>query len=364
MPQPPPTQFPRSAFEIIGQTPSETKPPSRVYRLDELADATDIPEPDTFVDELMARGSIFLIAGRRASGKTYLTLAMAASIALGRFFGPYKTKQGKVLFCSQEMSEAAIRKRIRKLFPDPAERVLIGQNLLIVCKRKFKLDSDESIAPLRQLVAEHRPDVVIIDALRDVKGSVRENDNDTMGELGVRLRDSVAVEFNCAVVLIHHKGKPGEDGQDKGSRGASALEDVPEDILYLKAEEGSTRRRGEFPKTREGGLEGSSFWYEITTDDEHANVVLLTVGAGEDSDDSSDFARAEQLAKVLAEEGPATKKGIMARMSWTPETTRLALRAGKKARMIVRIGGGGRGKEANYGPAEKWQREPGFDAEN
>lgn len=327
---------------------------TRPFRLDELADS-EIPDPDTFVDELLARGSICLIAGRRGSGKTYFTLAMAASIALGTYFGHLPTHQAKVLYCSQEMSAAAIRKRIRRLFPDPEQRKLIGQNLTIVCKRQFKLNTDDLIQPLLKLVSDIRPDVVFIDALRDVKGSAKENSNDDMGDLLVRLRDQVAVQFDCGVVLIHHKGKLGEDGQDKGSRGASALEDVPEDIIYLHAEKGAPRRRGDFEKTREGELEGKNFWYEISSDDEHEETVLFAMGSGdEDSGDSSDFARAEKLAIFLSDQGELTKAEVMTRMAWTKETTRLAIRAGKKAKMIDMVRGGGRGNSAYYKAGEKW----------
>lgn len=338
------------------QNPALSKPDS--WRLDELADS-DIPEPETFFADTLARTSILLLAGRRGSGKTYLTLGMGAAIATGKPFGPYNCRQGKVLYVSQEMGKAAIRKRIRRLFPDPSDRALIGENFTGVCKHRFKLDSDESAQPLIQLVSLMRPDVLFIDALRDVKGSCRESDNDEMGELMVRLRDEVALPFNCAIVLVHHKGKPGQDGQDRGSRGASAIEDVAEDVIYLTAEKGQDRRTGLFDKTREGSLEGSKFWYEIASEVETPDVVTLTVGAAteDDEESDSDIFKAKKLAELLSLEGAMTKDEIMARMAWSLTTAKRALKAGRDADILNRSKSGGRGpgSKAMYEVHERFQ---------
>jgi hypothetical protein len=295
-----------------------------------------------------------LLAGRRSAGKTYFSLGWASSIARGEAFGFMPCLKGKVVYFSQEMTEGAIRRRLLKLFTTP-ELAELADRLIIVCREPVNLTTDEGADALAAAIKELGADVVFIDALRDIKGGFKENSNDDMGVLMVRLRDRVASAANCAIILVHHKGKPQKDAPDAGGRGASVIEDVAADIIYLSdTKNGSGLRDGRFEKTREGEMEGDEFHFEIA-DEEETKTVKILFSQGEPEHDS-EFARAEQLANVLAEEGSMTREEVMRRMSWTHETARLTIRAGKKARMIDQLSGAHKGQKATYGASKKWSK--------
>jgi hypothetical protein len=262
--------------------------------------------------------------------------------------------KGKVIYFSQEMTEGAIRRRLVKLFI-ARQLTELGDQLIIVCREPVNLTTDQGADTLCAAILELGADVVFIDALRDIKGAFKENSNDEMGVLMVRLRDRVASPANCAVVLIHHKGKPQKDTPDAGGRGASVIEDVAADIIYLSdPKNGSGLRDGRFEKTREGEMEGDEFHFEIADDDETKTVrIMFSVGNPEHD---SEFARAEQLAGILAEEGPMTREEVMRRMSWTDSTARRTFTAGKKARMIEQASPGGRGRNVTYRASAKWSK--------
>ena len=240
----------------------------------------DIPVPEAFLPGgVLSRGSVTLVAGRRGSGKTYLTLVLARALALGEPFGPLATRKARVAYLSQEMSEGAIKRRISRLWTDP-ELAALSDGLRISCKGRLLASTDADIERVVRHLSSVNPDVVIIDALRDIKLGVEENANDAMGDLMVRLRDGLAEKLNAAVLVIHHMGKPGNEGVEKGGRGASVIEDVVSDILYLRHPKGSTYREGAWEKTRDGDMEGSKFWYQIVGGERGADSVTVAVGAG------------------------------------------------------------------------------------
>lgn len=139
-----------------------------------------------------------------------------------------------------------IQARLREMFPLSRLRE-IDDRVIMMCRAPFKLDTDEGVSWLASLVGDTHPDVILIDALSDVKGAARENDNDEMGAAMRRVRDLVARPFNCAVILSDHMGRPREDGT-MNARGASAKEDVAADIIHLEKKE--DRSVGSFEKVR------------------------------------------------------------------------------------------------------------------
>jgi hypothetical protein len=77
---------------------------------------------------------------------------------------------------------------------------------------------------------------VLIDSLSRVKGGRQENSNDDMGDLFIRIEQEVARPTKAAIVLLHHTGKLGNDGQHRGARGASAIIDVVRDAIEIRKE--------------------------------------------------------------------------------------------------------------------------------
>ena len=339
--------FGRKLTEITARTPPATpalpsEKPRRWTALDLVT--ANIPEPECYWGGILARQTIALLAGRRSAGKTYFSLSMAGSIALGRMFGYLPTARGKVLFLSQEMAEPGIKKRLSKLFTTHELKALADQ-LIIVCREDIDLTTDEGAEYLASIILEVGADVVFIDALRDIKGSYKENSNDEMGVLMVRLRDRVATKTNTAIVLIHHKGKPRDDGQEGGGRGASVIEDVSADVIYLHdPKDPSGRRTGKFEKTRDGELEGQEFGYELVDNDE-TNTLQVLISSVEAT---GEMGEVRKLGDLIAQRGTMTIEEIQKEFDWAIRTARKYLKMASEAGRIERLSGPG--QKGVYGP--------------
>lgn len=313
-------------------TPS---PRPRVYRLDELIEEP-FPESECFLaKDLLTRGDICLVAGRRKVGKSYVILHMVGCLAGGVPFGPYETRPARILYLSQEMSEKAMHRRLKKLF-QPEQYKRIAANLHVICKYKFKLDSEDGARLLVSLIqeAEEPYDGIVIDALRDVKGRFKEGDNDEMGELMVRLRDDVCLPCNVFCILIHHMGKPPKEGEEsRGGRGASVIEDVVTEAIYLERLKGQKKRRGVFAITREGELEGSTFTYEISGEEESNTVHVDVMEGGEESDDEDIDVR--QMGEWIASEAfDVSRDQVMGHFQWGRSTAYKNLKRGVNLGLI------------------------------
>lgn len=298
-----------------GAAPPPPQPPPKHWTALDLATA-DIPEPETFLGSILARQTILLLAGRRGSGKTHVVIHLAGCLVFGSGapFGLRVSGPLRVLLLSQEMSEVPIRARILKHFTTSQLREL-GDRLTIICKdRSVSLASDEGADYIVGLATQHAADVVIIDALRDVKGAVKENDNDEMGIVMLRLRDRVAEKAKVAVVLLHHFGKIHKDETESG-RGASVIEDVAADIIYIRdPKDGSGKRSGTFSKTRDGSHQDQEFEFEIYDEPETNTIqVAFTLQAGT-NEDLDIKAAVAQVKKVGGLGSSATE--IRSALSW------------------------------------------------
>lgn len=190
-----------------------------------------LPPLEGFVNgSIFCRATVSMIAGRRGVGKTFVVMKLANAISTGTHWGPYPTRKGSVLVLSQEMTDVEIRDRLSGMF-SPGELAEMS-NVTIICREDVRIDTDEAVERLAGIVESVGPDVVIIDTLSHVKGAIPENDNDELGAGVRRLIDQVATPYNCAVILTHHAGRAKADGTTN-PRGASALEDMVADIMFL-----------------------------------------------------------------------------------------------------------------------------------
>jgi hypothetical protein len=323
----------------------QAEQPARMWLAADLWKAEEVIPPDLYLaNQVISRGTVTMIAGRRGTQKTYGTLVLSQRICLGEQFGPLVTRQGRVLYLSQEMSESAIRSRLLKLFT-LAE--LQASGLAMCCRAPgIKLDKDAGADRLRQLIEQQAPDVVFIDALRDIKGTADENSNNDMGDLLVRLRDGVAAPTNTAIVLLHHMGKPNKEREHSGGRGASAIEDTCADVLYITRRGKDAWRTVEFEKTREGDSEGYKLCWQIVRPDPMLPHLELEIREGEPPDEASPVAdeRVRQGTEYLAARkvlGPVTRVQMQADLGWSEEQMRDAKKA---AGRLWHTSGGGRGR--------------------
>lgn len=313
---------------VLGTRPateaSEAMP--RVWTSGELYEAENLVRPQGYLlDRIFCPKSVGLVAGRRGVGKTFLALQLAMDISNDRPFGHMNTKPGSVLFLSQEMVQEEVQDRFRELF----RRDEMSDKLSVVCRLPFKADSDKAHAAMAPILAKAMPNVLIIDALRDIKGSAKEKDNDEMAAVMERLRN-MADRWNLAVILIHHMGKPREDSHESG-RGASVIEDVSADILYLsKSKDGKNLAR--WDKTRHRSIP-DPFSYRLLKDEETGK---LQISIGAEAAEMDDYFEVRKIVSVIKDQGgEMTQPEIIELMGWSRPTGSKHLKAAEALGLLA-----------------------------
>jgi hypothetical protein len=318
--------------------PRPVAKPTRWHPADLVA--AQFPDPEGFLlERVLCRQTVSLLAGWRGVGKTFISMKYGGCVAMnGIPLGHLTTRAGRVLFISQEMPEPGVRDRLRSLF-SPAELEAMNKNFIIVCKEPdLRLDTAAGQLVLENLIDETGPDLVIIDALRFIKGAARERDNDEMGDVVLRLIDA-SVRRNVAILLLHHMGKPREDGFESG-RGASAIEDLCSDVLYARKTDESGLRRVRFDKVRHLG-EIDPFTYRIvrleTEECEKgakAETVELSIGKAVEGSSSDNFEIRKAVEAVRKAGGEMSHTGLKEKMGWSKATAHRRLRTAKELNLL------------------------------
>lgn len=226
----------RSAAEAFGGEPDDDEPVDRGSGLyiecgQEILEAARREPASWLIKGWMEEQGVGLIFGHPGSGKSFLGLALAMHVALGREWFGHKTKQGTVFYIAAE-GQAGLRNRVDAFCREHG----ITQNFpLVLIPQPLNLfDSKSDLAALRQVIEEQaaihgKPALIIADTLSMTLGSGRENTD----EVGVYLRHcaELAAEHNCFVMPIHHRPK---DDSSKWPRGHSSLVGNTDTILLVE----------------------------------------------------------------------------------------------------------------------------------
>ncbi len=226
--------------------------------------ATIKPREWIFGSSLL-RGSLSIIVAPGAAGKTALTVAMALSLCTGRnFLGkPVYGGAKRVWLWNLEDGGDELARSIQacarhwgispiefgeRLFVDSG---LDGEGLTLATQNRTGFD--KNLTAIEELTTELKSqaiDVLIIDPFVS-SHQVSENDNGAIDAIAKAFA-KIAVEANCAVLLVHHSRKLGnEENTADAARGASALVNAARSVLTLN--------RMSEQDGRKFGLEGDAY---------------------------------------------------------------------------------------------------------
>ena len=210
-----------------------------------MEDARQRPELDFVLPGLLC-GTVGLIVGQGAIGKSFLALQIASAVALGRAVGTggsgeslfeAPAKCGKVVAVFGEDPPAILQDRLNSLRQDLGEiesaRLDLeaefnsatgpDDDLRVIVKRAGGEISRGPFADRLATMAEGRR-VAVLDPLALFIAGCEENDNGYMTYF-MRTLGGIAQQTGCSILVLHHAGKGRDsDGEEwEKSRGASAL---------------------------------------------------------------------------------------------------------------------------------------------
>ena len=193
--------------KIRNKTDNSLKP----SRLSEIL--ADTSEPlDWLVEGLLPVAETVLLTAAPKVGKTLLSVDLAYAVCTGGKFLDYQSKKGRVLLISADESLNSTRWKLlnRGFTPEMDMWVLTTLNI-------YQLEG------LEKILADYRPDLVIIDSL---KATARDaNISENSAEFGNAIYDlkELLTRYRASGILIHHAAKGKDREALEKVRGSSSI---------------------------------------------------------------------------------------------------------------------------------------------
>ncbi len=206
-----------------------------------------VPSPVAFlVEELFHEVGTGIIASKYYGGKTYVAMALAASVASGiPFAGRTVNQKGAVLWLAAEGEwevDKRIRAAVRALDCDPDELPIYVQIASVP-----KLLADKGEAAVMQLVRQavqlaknefDLPVVLIVFDTMIKSAGYKKSENDSVEVNNmIRAMENISVRTKCFVLALDHMGK----NEELGARGSSDKPSSVDVYIELKSNGGAIR---------------------------------------------------------------------------------------------------------------------------
>jgi RecA-family ATPase len=203
--------------------------PARIRPLNMAALMAQPERPTAWrIDRFAQDGALTILAAKGGVGKSWLGIAACAAVQAGRPLADIAVERGRAVYVDAEMGAMQMVDRFRQAgLPADAFSVLDALGLDIGAPGGVALLTDE----LRTTGAR----LVVLDSLRKLAPTMRENESDDMGHLLAALT-LMARSLNAAVVVIHHAGHG-----ERFLRGSAAIRDQA-DVVYGLERDGDILR--------------------------------------------------------------------------------------------------------------------------
>ena len=212
---------------------AQTAQPLPVVRASDIEPITH--KPSWLIDQLWTHQAVGVIGGSPKSGKTWLALEMAVSVASGNpCFGRFEVlSPGLVLIYAAEDSAIAVRSRIESI----ARLHQVDFNRLdvhIITLDSLRLDRTEHQDRLESTLLLYRPALLILDPLVRIH-AIDENVAGQVSTLLGYIR-SLQRKTGAAIALVHHvrKNASPNGGAGYSLRGSGDLYAWLDSFLYLR----------------------------------------------------------------------------------------------------------------------------------
>ncbi|MDB4916296.1 MAG: Primase 2 [Gemmatimonadetes bacterium] len=215
---------------LTGTLTDTAATPSRFKLLSDI-ELEQLPPVQFLVDGVLPRAGLGTLYGMPGSGKSFLALDMACSIATGSAWLGHPTHRGSVVYVAAEGS-AGLAQRLRAW---KEHRGLVGTSVAVhFLTEPANLLGLADVASLIQALEqlEDAPSLIIVDTLARSMPGGDENSAQDMG-LVVKHADELRRKSAASVLLVHHTALNTER-----ERGSSSLRGAMDAMLFAKSEDG------------------------------------------------------------------------------------------------------------------------------
>jgi AAA domain/DnaB-like helicase N terminal domain len=278
------------------------------------------------LEDRLPVGGFSLLAGKPKAGKSTLARCLALAVARGERFLNWPTAPGAVLYLALEEKRGEVQRHFR-------EMGAIGDEPILVHAAQAP---QAAISALHDLVAKHKPILVIVDPLLRL---VRLQDSNDYAEVTQALEPLLALarESGAHVLAVHHLRKGERTDTGDTILGSTAFRAAVDTSLLLKRTDhyrilSSEQRYGpDLPETT------------LEFDAERRTVALGTSRAEAETDKLS-----TAILAHLEDRGVQLEPEIMEAVEGRLAHKRAALRSLHQAGRVARAGAGKRKDPFRY----------------
>jgi RecA-family ATPase len=187
-----------------------------------------VPQRRWHVRDLIPAQTVTLMYGDGGTGKSLLALQLLVSTAIGRSWLGYIVEKGSCLFITAEDSRDEVHRRLSDIARENAVPLsgmadlhivsLAGEDAIIAAPegRSNVIATTPLFAAIKEQIAALRPKLVVLDTLADLFGGNEIDRSQARQFIG--LLRGVALQYDCAVVVLAH---PSLSGMDRGTSGST-----------------------------------------------------------------------------------------------------------------------------------------------
>lgn len=219
-PDPEPTSPEEEEEEASEPAPEDIDPvDALIAELIPASDLDSIPPPVPLVDGVIDYNSLARVIGTSGHGKTFVSLDLAAHIALGKPWQGRECQQGRVVYLVAE-GVSGIKSRVRAW--ESRHGAVIGDQILFL-PRAVQVMQQLDWMVLVAALARLKPALIVLDTQARMTVGAKENESTDMGVM-VDRSELLRAQTGACILWIHHKGRTGDHG--RGSTVVPAAMDV------------------------------------------------------------------------------------------------------------------------------------------
>ena len=202
------------------------------------ADQIQAEPPEWLIDGWLVRDSLACLVGASGTGKTFVALDWACSVATGRPWNEQATARGAVFYLAGE-GRGGLRNRIAAWEADRGQPIasaplFLADGLPYLLEEQSTADVVAAIEQTVEQIADDsgiRPALIVIDTVARAMSGANENSAEDMGAF-IRALDTLREAWSATVLVLHHTGLNAE-AQERG-RGSSALRGALDSEFLLR----------------------------------------------------------------------------------------------------------------------------------
>lgn len=208
------------------------------------------------VKEVLPKAALGVLFGESGAGKSFITVDLAADIALGTSWRGKRTVKGRVVYVVAE-GATGFRLRLKALCQQRGiaiEDLGVG----VIAEAPNLMEKQDALDVAKAVVAAGGADLIVVDTFAQVMPGGNENAGEDVGRVLKHCR-GIHTATGAMVLLVHHSGKDAS----RGARGWSGLKGATDvELEVVRVDE---RRSLTVSKMKDGPGEGKEYSFRLNT---------------------------------------------------------------------------------------------------